>query len=382
MELTDFESKELNQSHTFVIFPFGTPYAFLGWEKYRQFNKILNDYLRDSGNLLKIRFYIHEHEVIGIEGCFVWVISFFDDDINKQTLISNTLIKDLKTLINYFYMQDAKEVIITNNKSDDFSEALTYIQTPELIGYYVELIELGEKYIQLKDIPKPEEKTFKMPLPDMDIFRGQLTVKNFVKNIDEYLYGSSITLRHEMIFASDGYWSTKYPELKFLREELVPLKKFIEKFEISQEDSLHLGFERLTYDACIQSADKSNETIIEITSALPEEDHLLLSLFSQSWNLIFPVKNQHKLKKYKDSITEKIIKAIDKKHKKNYSPGRVLIVILPSEYVYQGEDYILDEIINEVIMNCSRGIGNFSSIFLLCDGKFKVIFSWNIQTRA
>ncbi|HHG0624836.1 hypothetical protein [Klebsiella variicola] len=375
MDINEIQSKEHSQSHTFVLFPYGTPYTYLGWDEYRKFNNILNEYLINSGKALKKKFYLHEHEVITIDKCFVWVISFFEEDIKKQTAISEHLIISLHQLINYFCHEDALDIIIANNKSSNFNEILEYRNTLDLHEYYLSLIDLGEGEIHLKDTKKPKEKSFEMPLPDLNSFEGELTVSDFVKKIDDYLYKPDIQKRHQMIFAHDGYWSTKYPELKLLREEFIPLKYFIKKFNIPGEDTIHLGFERLTYDACFTSFDKTTKTIVEITAATPKEDHLLLSLFEHSPFSRFSVKNQHKLKLYKDSIPERIINAINKKHKKNYPPGRILIVTLPLEYVYQGEDYIIDEVVNEVYHNCMKGKGDFSKILLLCNGKFRNIFS-------
>lgn len=375
MDINELESKEHSQSHTFVLFPFGTPYTYLGWNNYRKFNKILNEYLSDSGKVLKKKFYIHEHEVITTDKCFVWVISFFEKDINKQIAISNHIIMSLNKLIDCFCNEDAQYIIIANSKGNNFNKILEYQDTPELYEYYLWLIDFGEEEINLKDTQKPKEKTFEMPLPDLDSFEGELNVGDFVKKIDDYLYKPDIQELHQMIFAPDGYWSTKYPALKLLREEFIPLKYFIKEFNISDNDTLHLGFERLNYDACFTSFDKTNTTIVEITAAIPKEDHLLLSLFEQSLFSRFPVKNKHKLKLYKDSIPETIINAIDKKHDKNYPSGRILIVTLPLEYVHQGEDYIIDEIVNEVSDNCIRRMGSFSKIILLCNGKFKNIFS-------
>lgn len=375
ISFNELEEKEQAQSHTFVIFPFGTPYAHLGWEKYRKFNKILTDYLSSSEKILKKKFYIHEYEVISIDKCFAWVISFFEQDINKQVIISNHLTISLVNLINCFYNEDAQNIIITNNKYKNFNEVLEYLGTPDLVEYYLSLVDFGEEEIHLKDTPKPKERTFEMPLPDLKAFEGELHVSDFVQKIDSYLNTGDSQAKYQMIFAPDGYWSTKYPELKLLREELIPLKHFIKEFNISDKDTLHLGFERLNYDACFQSFDKADKIIVEITAATPEKDHLLLSLFEQSFTGRFPVKNQHKLKLYKDSVPERIIEAIDKKHNKNYPHGRILIVTLPLEYVYQGEEYIIDEIVNEVSKNCTRGIGGFNKILLLCNGRFKTIFS-------
>ncbi|HFF8980673.1 hypothetical protein IHE77_02275 [Serratia ureilytica] len=375
MDINELESKERFQSHTFVLFPYGTPYTYLGWNNYRKFNKILNEYLSNSGKELKNKFYIHEHEVINFDKCFVWIISFFEKDINKQKEISAHLILSLKKLIDAFYCEYSHNIIIANNKDSNFNELLECINTLDLHEHYLSLISFGEEDINLKDTKKPKKKSFEMPLPDLNSFEGELNVGDFVKKIDDYLYKTEIQEQHQMIFAPDGYWSTKYPALKLLREEFIPLKYFIKEFNISDEDTIHLGFERLTYDACFTSFDKTTKKIVEITAAIPKEDHLLLSLYEQSFSLKFPVKNQHKLKMYKDSVPGTIIKAIDKKHEKNYLPGRILIVTLPLEYIYQGEEYIIDEIINEVSHNCTRGIGGFSKILLLCNGKFKTIFS-------
>lgn len=375
MDINELESKERFQSHIFVLFPYGTPYTYLGWNNYREFNAILNEYLKNLGKELKIKFYLHEHEVINIDKCFAWVISFFEKDINTQKEISAHLVTSVKTLIDIFCREDASDIIIANNKTSDFNKVLQYRDTLELHEYYFSLISFGEEEINVKDSKKPKEKSFEMPLLDLNSFEGELNVGDFVKKIDDYLYKTDIQKRNQMMFAPDGFWSTKYPALKLLREELIPLKYFIKKFNISDGDTIHLGFERLTYDACFTSSDKTTKEIVEITAATPKEDHLLLSLYEQSFSLRFPVKNQHKLKMYKDSIPETIIKAIDKKHDKKYPPGRTLIVTLPLEYIYQGEEYIIDEVINEVSHNCTRGIGDFSKIFLLCNGKFKTIFS-------
>ncbi|EZI34401.1 hypothetical protein BW31_01444 [Pantoea agglomerans] len=375
MNVNELETKEQSQSHTFVLFPFGTPYAYLGWSNYRKFNDILNGYLIDSGKQLKKRFFVHEHELINIDRCFVWVVSFFEEDIDRQVAISNHLVMSLHKLINSFFIEGSQDIIIVNNKSHNFNEIMEYMSVGDIHEYYLSLIDLNEDEVSLKDTKKPKEKTFEMALPDLTLFEGELSVGDFVKKIDDYLYKPGTQQRYQMIFASDGYWSTKYPALKLLREEFVPLKYFIREFNISDEDTIHLGFERLTYDACFTSFDKTKEVVVEITGAIPQDDHLLLSLFKQSRFSILPVKNQHKLKLYKDSIPGKIIKAIDLKHDKDYPPGRVLIVTLPSEYVYQAEEYIIDEILNEVSSNCIRGGGGFSKVLLLCNGKFRNIFN-------
>ncbi|EOI7869435.1 hypothetical protein ACMWOT_002667 [Yersinia enterocolitica] len=374
MDVNDFKTKEYYQSHTFILFPSDTPYTYLGWKKYRHFNNVLNDYLKASGKILNKNIYIHEHEVINIEKCFVWVVSFFEKNIEEQIIISNHLMISLTKLVKEFFKEDSKDIIIANNKEDNINEVLEYGGTLDLHEYYIELVVLGEQEIELQYTQKQKEKTFTMPLPDLNAFEGELNVGGFVQQIDNYLNSADSQTRHEMIFAPDGYWSTKYPALKLFREEFIPLKYFIKQFNISEKGSMHLGFERLTYDACFQSFDKSSQQIVEITAARPDNDHLLLSLFKQSFNLRFPVKNLHKLKLYKDSVPEKIIKAIDEKHDKGYQSGRILIVTLPLEYVYQGEEYIIDEVINEVSKSCKRGIGNFAKIFLLCNGKIKSIF--------
>ena len=78
------------------------------------------------------------------------------------------------------------------------------------------------------------------------------------------------------------------------------------------------------------------------------------------------------LKNEIDSIPSKIVEVINKKHQKNYSDNRILLVIVQSEYVYQGEEYIIQEILKEVKAKTEKG--NFDEILLLCDKRFYSIF--------
>jgi hypothetical protein len=72
----------------------------------------------------------------------------------------------------------------------------------------------------------------------------------------------------------------------------------------------------------------------------------------------------HDLKKEFDMFPDKIVRAINLKHEKEYGDERVLIVNMPMEYTYQNEGYIIDEILKEVKERVVRGKGSFVEIVL------------------
>jgi hypothetical protein len=49
-------------------------------------------------------------------------------------------------------------------------------------------------------------------------------------------------------------------------------------------------------------------------------------------------------------------------------------VVIPPDYLYQGEEYIVTEMLNEVRASLSEGKKSFFEVVALCKGKIYAVF--------
>ncbi|MBI6504027.1 hypothetical protein JEO93_07350 [Proteus mirabilis] len=357
MDINFFEEIEKTQSHTFINFCQGIPFTILGWEKYRGFNDKMNGILLSIKNNFDIDVYLQEYEDINIDRNFYWIYSFSTEDNNKLLDINSFLKENIDCVMNYYFQKDESGLYSFNNHDSFFKEYMH----PELAGYYVHMVVSYDTYI--KPIHPPREKSYQKKLFDLSKISDVIKISEFKKIIMDYMSSTDPLEHHEFMFADDGFFSSKYEGNKTLREEFLPIIKFIKYYKIPENLDIQLGTKKYNFDAKIFH-DK-NSIILELTSALPDHDHFYLSLRKGvSPDGYFPVKNMHDLKKEFDMFPEKIVTAINDKHAKKYKDKRILIVNMPMEYTYQNEDYIINEIVKEVKAKVTQGKGNFIAIIL------------------
>lgn len=363
IDMNDFSQKEKSQSHSFIFFENGPPYCELGWLNYKSFNWKIYDALSELKKEHGIEVYLHEHEVVLIERMFLWCFSFFESHEEKRNDFSHILSDKLAGIISQF--GETKDKIIINNHDEDFFIA------PDWGEYYVALIDGADH--ELRPAHPPKEKSYQKEDLDLKLFDSDVAVSEFNEIIQSHLHINSIEDISYM-YAIDGFQSNKYRSNKYLREELIPASYFIKKFNICDSARIKLGIERDNFDVKIKDEKNDWEIILEITLACPKNDHLLLSLSKQTGLSAFPLKTRAYLKKEADSLPGKIVQAINKKHQKGYQDKRILMVVVQSEYTYQGEDYVINEILKEVREMVPEGRGRFQGIIMLCGRKFYGIF--------
>lgn len=359
----DLQEKEKRQSHSFIFFHNGIPYYELGWASYKTFNEKINNFLHEFKSSHGVVVYLYEHELIFIENFFLWGFSFFEENPEKREKLTSHLKHGIYEIMKLF--PELKDRKIFNNHENDFQ------LSPDLAMHYTELV-MGAEHLLEHTYSPPKEKSYTKELIDLNEFKVQMTTCDFIKKVTDNLNLSSGG-DLAFMFAPDGYHSNKYRENKYLREEFVPIMKYLKYKSIPDDSMIHLGMETENYDAKITNITNNQEIVLEITSGAPKNDHLLLSLINQS-NGIFPLKTKAKLKSEFDSLPSRIIKSINDKHNKKYQDKRTLLVTVPTEYTYQGEDYVLEEIIKEVRASVNMGKGNFTEIIMLCDSRFHAIF--------
>lgn len=363
--LEDFYSSEKIQSHTFVQFYDGPPYAQLGWKKYRNFISMINDSISKIKAEENIDVFLQEYEVKLIDKFFLWTFSFIEEDIARQKNITSILRHEINMVMSLFY--DNNEQDFTSNNHDDNFEL---DPSSGWADFYCHLVSTANH--ELEHIHPPKNKSYKKQNIDIKPFSNAITIEVFCKLIDDYLYGDDTADKYEYLSALDGFFSSKHRESKYLREEFIPIKDFITKMRIPSNSIITLGLKTENYDAKV-TLPSDESFLLEITCALPSEDHKLLSILSQSHDGFYPLKNMAKLKFAIDDFPLKIIDVINAKYNKNYEEKRILIVYLPTEYTYQSEDYILQEVFNEVANNIPEHSGSFTQILLLANGTFHCI---------
>lgn len=360
--INEFNKKECEQSHSFIFFEEGPPYCMLGWEKYRIFNNLIDEILKNFKKEFSIEIYLYEHEVIEIEATFLWGFSFYEIDPNKRDKLSQLLKNTLYKVIDNFSILKNKRIL--NNHDEDFN---LYFE-PQLMKVYVDLVMQFELEINNKYNP-PKSKSYEKDNFDLAVFNEEIKIFEFKDAIKKYL---SMSSADDLLYriATDGYFSNKYRSNKYLREEFIPLLYFIENRKISNDACIKLGIQEERYDAKI--IDNEKETIIEITLGAPKNDYLYQTITQNNGISVLPIKVLAHLKKENDSLAEQIIISINKKHKKNYNDNRLLIVVIQPEYTYQNESYMIHEILKEVKNSVDKG--EFSEIVLLFDSKSYVLW--------
>ncbi|MCF9045740.1 hypothetical protein [Acinetobacter nectaris] len=360
---TEFLIKENNQSHTFIFFYNGLPYVDLGWEAYKKFNDLILNLLCDFKEKYDVDIYLHEREVIHIDKFFFWCFSFSELTIERKNQIATELKEAIEKIASCF--EKLSDTDIFNNNDDSFNDFFI----PDFLEYYVQIV--ANYDVVLEATHPPKDKTYQKEDLNLNALRDEIYVLEFKNIINEFLSLNSdagMSYRH----APDGFFTNKYRSNKYLREELIPTQYFIIHKKISDTSKIKFGVEQENFDAKIINYKENIEIILEITLACPENDHKLFSLLQQAGISHLPMKTMSQLKNEIDSIPSKIVEVINKKHQKNYSDNRILLVIVQSEYVYQGEEYIIQEILKEVKAKTEKG--NFDEILLLCDKRFYSIF--------
>jgi len=358
----DFYSSEKIQSHTFIKFYDGPPYTQLGWRKYRKLISMLNDYILKIKEEENVDVFLQEYEVKLIDRFFLWTFSFLEEDIAHQQYLTSILRHEINMIMSIFYDNNEQD-FTSNNHDDDFE----LDPSSGWADFYCHLVSTANH--ELEHIHPPKYKSYKKENIDIKPFSNTITIEEFCTLIDDYLYGDDTADKYEYLSAFDGFFSSKYRESKYLREEFIPIKNFIAEIKIPSNSSLDLGLKTENYDAMV-TLPSGESFLLEITCALPSDDHKLLSILSQSHDGFYPLKNMAKLKIAIDDFPLKIIEVINAKYNKNYEEERTLIVYLPSEYTYQNENYILKEVFNEVANNIPEHNGSFTQILLLANRTF------------
>lgn len=356
-----FKAMENNQSHLLCLFQHGSPYCMLGWKKYRLFNNDINTCLNEFKKEFEIKVYVYEYEVIHIEGLFLWGFSFAQDNLAKRDELSDILIFKLTNVYKAYFSIEGD--LFLHNHSENFNNSLN----PDLMAVYVEMVMSFGVDAKLKYSP-PKNKSYTKDDFDISVLNKPIKVSKFKETINDYLaMNSTESLIYRL--SPDGYFSNKYRSNKYLREEFVPLLKFIKNKGISESAYVELGVQDENYDAKI--IDGENELIIEITLGAPKNDYLYQTVTQSNGISVLPLKVLAHLKKEIDSLAERIILSIEKKHNKNYGDGRVLLVVVQPEYTYQNETDVIDELLKEV--RSSVSLGDFKEIVLLFESTLHVL---------
>ncbi|HHJ4582717.1 TPA: hypothetical protein ACQJXY_005162 [Citrobacter freundii] len=357
IDINSFEKMEGTQSHTFINFSQGVPYTTLGWSSYKKFNKKMNDILLKVKDEFDVDVYLQEYEDINIAENFYWIYSFSVNE--KDILINiNSFIKsNINDVMNCFFIKEDDELYSFNNHDENFKNYMH----PFLAIYYCHMVFTYDMYIE--PTHPPREKSYSKATFDISKVSAIMKLSEFKKTINDYISITSHSEHYEYMYADDGFFSSKYEGNKTLREECLPIIKYVEYKNIPKDLYIQLGIKKDNFDAKIFN-DKF-AIILEITSAVPDHDHHYLSIRKRvTPEGYLPVKNMHDLKKEFDMFPDKIVRAINLKHEKEYGDERVLIVNMPMEYTYQNEGYIIDEILKEVKERVVRGKGSFVEIVL------------------
>lgn len=330
-------------------------------EKYRLFNNEINNFLSEFNRDFDVKVYVYEHEVIHIEDLFLWGFSFIQENPDRRDELSDILINKLMVIFKkFFYFEDE---CFLNNHREGFNNSLS----PDLMKIYIDLVVSFEMEVNLKYNP-PKTKTYNKSDFDMSVFDEPVKVIEFASIINDHV---ALNSTEDLIyrFAPDGYFSNKFRSNKYLREEFIPLLEFIRARKISGEAYIKLGVQDENYDAKI--VDNEEELIIEVTLGAPKHDYLYLSATQSNGVSVLPLKVLAHLKKEIDSLAGRIILSIEKKHNKNYDDERLLLVVVQSEYTYQNEAIVVDEVLKEVRGSISRG--SFKEIVLMFDSKLHTL---------
>lgn len=359
----DLDKMEAEQFHGFVSFPEGNPKVTMGWSTHSKLVEAINSSLTVFKEELNTEVYFHEHEYLIYEDYFIWWFSF----VEKDSLVKKRVASEIQGRIN-----DVLRVFpATANKELVRMDQPGFYQDPDFMMHYFSIVEGAN--LELKSREAPKNKSYQKEPIDMSLFERPMSVGAFKATIKNY-FQNSTEENLSYLAAEDGFFSTRRPENKLLREELLPILYYVQKIKAADDEVLSFGLKADIFDLKILQADGLTKEILEITWALPEGDHKLLSLVSQVGSGFLPVKNRANFKKMSDSLGEKIVSAINGKHKKQYPDQRSLLVVIPQDYTYQGDESLIQEIITQVQQSLVGGKGKFEKIYLLCGNGFYTIY--------
>ncbi|MGA7438026.1 MAG: hypothetical protein WBW32_07860 [Luteibacter sp.] len=353
-----------NPSHTYIIFQQGPAYIHLGWKAYREFNGKILACLEKIRKEKRKTVYLHEHEVLNVERMFVWCFSLFEaDEFSRDELIS-TLWSEIQGILSEH--PATADLELRAHHDDALMEVFVF--DPEY--FYRMEKDVGKK---LEATHPPREKTYAKEDFDLKELGDGMTVESFRKLVSDYLTVDSVD---DIMYRSalDGFHSAKRRPNKSLKEELIPIRDFLLTREVPLGAIIRFGLDQGRYDAMIEDKEAGSITVIEVTRAAPNDDHEMLSLLNQDLYGQLPAINRARIKKGIDSIPNKIMAALVEKQAKDYEDDRILIITTPPEYVYQGEAYIIEEMIAEVRQLSPQGKGRFREVLLYCKRRFYSLF--------
>lgn len=362
----EFEEIEHPQSHSYILFTQGTPYVELGWEVYRPFKSAVDNVVASLEKTFDVVIYQHDHEFLDYAGVYLWWFSFLEGQDCKRIEVAKALKFQVEKLFERFEGMQDKSVL---SQQDD-----GFYMDPSFANYYCELV-VGANF-ELKHIQAPVEKMYTKPDLDLAPFEQLIKVQRFKEIVGDYVGVGSME-DFEYFHSPNGFFSTrrsaggKAPN-KLLREELLPSLRFINHKKTANSAVLQFGLESDNFD--LKIVEDSKILIVEITWAIPLRDFELLSWGEQRGIGSFPMRNLAKLKSMIDSMPAKIAEAIKKKHDKNYPDQRTLLVVIPVEYTYQGENTFIEEMLKEVKSLVAGGKRSFDEVLLLCGMKFFTVF--------
>jgi hypothetical protein len=359
----DLYKLEAEQFHGFVCFPEGNPKVTLGWSTHSTLVEAINSTLTFFKSELNTEVYFHEHEYLIYEDYFIWWFSFFEKDPLVKNQVASELERKINDVLRAFPDTADKEFVRTDQPD--------FIPDPDFLMHYFSIVEGAD--LELKSREAPKDKSYEKEPVDISLFDSPMSVVAFKAIIDNYFQNS--TEENLSYFAAeDGFFSTRRPENKLLREELLPIFYYLKKIKAADDEILSFGLKADIFDLKISQADGLTKEILEITWALPEGDHKLLSLVAQVGSGFLPVKNRANFKKMSDSLGEKIVSAINGKHKKQYPDQRSLLVVIPQDYTYQGDESLIQETITQVQQSLVGGKRKFEKIYLLCGNRFYTVY--------
>ncbi|MHC8381250.1 hypothetical protein [Pseudomonas sp. LB3P14] len=359
----DLNKLEAEQFHGFVLFSEGNPKVTLGWSTHSKLVEAINSTLTFFKEELNTDVYFHEHEYLIYENFFIWWFSFIERDSVVKKRVASELERKVNDILRAFPDTANKQIVRTDHPE--------FHPDPDFMMHYLSIVEGAD--LELKSREAPKNKSYEKEPIDMSLFERPMSVVAFKATIRNY-FQNSTEENLSYLAAEDGFFSTRRPENKFLREELLPIFYYVQKIKAADDEILSFGLKADIFDLKVSQADGLIKVILEITWALPEDDHKLLSLVSQVGSGFLPVKTRADFKKMSDSLGEKIVSAINRKHKKQYPDQRSLLVVVPQDYTYQGDESLMQEIILQVQQSLVSGKGKFEKIYLLCGNRFYTLY--------
>jgi len=181
-----------------------------------------------------------------------------------------------------------------------------------------------------------------------------MTVREFFKKLNG-MAGARVSLD---TYADSIMHKTR--EDKFFREEYLPISAVLHYLKIPLSDQIELGNETEPWDALI-----SGSYILEITQALPKEEHKVRCKIPAGLDLNTFINHASDAKQFPGVI----IDAINKKVQKGYADERILAVVVSGDYTME-DDGVINSWIPQIQAESSQG--NFTEILLVERDRHKV----------